>query len=317
GYAITAWFIYIISSKIQFESVKETLASANLALWLGLGLPCMFIAYVLRITCWWLMLRALNVGTRWSHTAGPFMASIALNNLLPFRAGDAVRAFAFSNQLGTRSSQVLGTILIQRLQDTLTLLLLLAIGLKASAIINIPHDLTANIYIISILALSATAGIILLAKPAASCIGYLKKRFARFESPLEKLGAFVDSLKILRNIKVLLPLSILGILSWSAEGGIYWASAEALGIEIPWSIALVSLALSTLSTLIPSSPGYVGTFHFFCSLSLELTGVDATSALAYAVLVHALLWAASTLVGLFYWNKSSRLERSLASATES
>ena len=53
--------------------------------------------------------------------------------------------------------------------------------------------------------------------------------------------------------------------------------------------------------MIPSSPGFVGTYHWFCMKSLALFGVPESAALSYAVISHALNTIPFTIIGLIYF----------------
>ena len=58
---------------------------------------------------------------------------------------------------------------------------------------------------------------------------------------------------------------------------------------------MVSLAVS-----IPASPGYIGTFHFFCIAALSLYGIGKNVALPFSVVLHASQYIPITLIGLIY-----------------
>jgi uncharacterized membrane protein YbhN (UPF0104 family) len=77
-------------------------------------------------------------------------------------------------------------------------------------------------------------------------------------------------------------------------GCVVWA----LDIPAGWAASGLSLAAATLATLLPSSPGYVGTFDYFAALGLTAHGITPAAATAFALLVHLLLWAPVTLFGL-------------------
>jgi uncharacterized membrane protein YbhN (UPF0104 family) len=62
----------------------------------------------------------------------------------------------------------------------------------------------------------------------------------------------------------------------------------------------LALPVGTLATLIPSTPGYVGTFDYFTVKAMTELGNTTAAATAYALLVHALLWLPPTLVGGLY-----------------
>ena len=48
----------------------------------------------------------------------------------------------------------------------------------------------------------------------------------------------------------------------------------AFGVEVSLLGAIFVMAFSTLSTLIPSSPGYFGTFHIVAITALEIIGIS-------------------------------------------
>ena len=89
----------------------------------------------------------------------------------------------------------------------------------------------------------------------------------------------------------------LSVLAWLLEGTMYACVAWALHVGgspvAPWFAA----ATGTLATLIPSSPGYVGTFDYFAILGLTAFGAQRAAATAFAVVVHVVLWLPVTLVG--------------------
>ncbi len=58
--------------------------------------------------------------------------------------------------------------------------------------------------------------------------------------------------------------------------------------------------------MIPSSPGFVGTYHWFCMKSLSLFGIPESEALSFAVISHALNTIPFTIVGLLYFWKENR-----------
>jgi uncharacterized membrane protein YbhN (UPF0104 family) len=61
------------------------------------------------------------------------------------------------------------------------------------------------------------------------------------------------------------------------------------------------LAAATLATLVPSSPGYVGTFHYAAALTMEAAGMGRDAATAAAILIHGVLWLTTTAIGLLCW----------------
>jgi len=71
-----------------------------------------------------------------------------------------------------------------------------------------------------------------------------------------------------------------------------------------------------LGVLIPSSPGYIGTFHFFAMSALAVFGAARETALSYALVSHAMQYLLVTGLGLlFLWRENLSLLRISAEAT--
>jgi len=51
---------------------------------------------------------------------------------------------------------------------------------------------------------------------------------------------------------------------------------------------------------VPSSPGYVGTYHYLCQISLAMFGVPAGPALSFGTVVHGISILPVFIVGLFF-----------------
>jgi len=74
--------------------------------------------------------------------------------------------------------------------------------------------------------------------------------------------------------------------------------------------ALFVMVVANLGILIPSSPGYIGTFHFFALSALAVFGVARETALSYAVVSHAMQYLLVTGLGiLFLWRENLSLLR--------
>jgi len=88
------------------------------------------------------------------------------------------------------------------------------------------------------------------------------------------------------------------MLVWLGEAGLYYSVLLGAGIDGSLLVALLVMAIATLSTLLPSSPGYVGSFHLAAFTAVSLVGDTAARAGSYAVIVHLSLWLPTTLAGV-------------------
>ena len=55
----------------------------------------------------------------------------------------------------------------------------------------------------------------------------------------------------------------------------------------------------SVGTMVPSSPGFIGTFHVAVAYALELMGVDPSMAASVAIASHFMATVPWTIIGLF------------------
>ena len=64
--------------------------------------------------------------------------------------------------------------------------------------------------------------------------------------------------------------------------------------------SLILLVITTIAVVVPSSPGYVGTYHYLCQITLALFGIPAGPALSFAAVVHGVNFIPVLVAGLFF-----------------
>jgi hypothetical protein len=72
----------------------------------------------------------------------------------------------------------------------------------------------------------------------------------------------------------------------------------AFGLPLNYGWAVLTMTVTNLGILAPSTPGYVGVFHVFCIMALETVGVPNAVATSYAISVHAVFYVPITLWGV-------------------
>jgi hypothetical protein len=117
---------------------------------------------------------------------------------------------------------------------------------------------------------------------------------------LDELNKSFVTLQHLARGNTMIRLVSWSMLAWLAEGCVFWFAALALPSLVTPLAGWLALPVGTLATLIPSTPGYVGTFDFFTVRAMTALGNTLGAATAYALLVHALLWLPPTLIGGLY-----------------
>ncbi len=299
-FCVAGFFLWLLLADRDLSAVGEHLAVIPLVSLL-VALACLTLGYSFRILRWWLLLRALDPQLPLSRPVWPFLVSIALNNVLPFRAGDAVRVFGFRRQLAAPASRIFGTVVVERLADLIFLAGVTALGLwLLGKTEGFAHWALA---VVAILVLGLL-GLVVTVMATPWLIGLFQAK-AESEGLLGKVSAqavtFLESLRVLRDWRLASLLVVTTAASWLFEGGVFVAVASGIGIVADAYAPWFSLGAGTLGTLIPSTPGHVGTFDFLAASALRAFAVPSEQAIAFALAVHAVLWLPLTLLGLGYF----------------
>jgi uncharacterized membrane protein YbhN (UPF0104 family) len=118
--------------------------------------------------------------------------------------------------------------------------------------------------------------------------------------------SFLAGLGVLSRRRDLALVAVTSLVAWSFEASMYWMVARAFGDPLATAMtpvgALLTTAIGNLATLVPSGPGYVGTFEAGVLLAVNGTlRVGRGLALSYAVLLHLILWLPVTIWGAIEW----------------
>ena len=114
------------------------------------------------------------------------------------------------------------------------------------------------------------------------------------------LGTAIESVRTLRHSPIRLFLSFLGTLGhWVALGGSGWIIANGLEIDVGVAVVVVLFMGSVFFvSAVPSLPGGAITFEAAVVYSLSLFDVENEPALAFALLMHIIMFAPSTLIAI-------------------
>lgn len=258
--------------------------------------------YAFRILRWSTMLRLAGADTNFWNCSAPFLGSIALNNMLPLRLGDVVRAFFFPNSMGITKTLSASTLLIERLLDLLAVFCLFTAVLFISDQILLPIELRYTLIILGSFGVGTLLFFFLFSKK-------LELFFIKILNNAEKSDKITKVYQFFRNflsnfhailkLKALLTIMCLAAIIWIAEAGLFYFVMLGAGLELDFTTTVFVMSVTTLSTLVPSSPGYVGTFHLAAFTALTSTGINAAEAASASIMIHIALWLPTTLVGIF------------------
>jgi uncharacterized protein (TIRG00374 family) len=297
GLAISALFLYATLATVPFGKVVDALGGARPE-WISAALGFVALAYLVKIQRWTAMLRSLGAKVDMRDTATPFLGGVAFNNVLPFRAGDVIRVVAFQRFTGVPASGQVGTLLLERLLDLFVLMTILFAAVTLWRIDVLDEALLAGLQLAALAVAIAILLFILAPASIRIVVRWAEPRVPKLRPAGEALLRLSDAVHTLSRPAFLAKVTGLSFVAWIADGGAYFAIGHALGVAASPEAALLAVSVGTLSTIIPSAPGYVGTFHFFTARVVSAFGANPVGAAAYAILIHALLWVATTASGL-------------------
>lgn len=304
GMIIAAVLLTLAVGNIQFRSALELFARVGIG-YLMAAVAFLACAYFVRILRWTVMLRTFDATVTWRQACGPFLASFALNNILPLRVGDVMRCFGFQEVLHIKPTRMFASLIVERILDLTTLLCFAAVILWWFESELRPFAyLRAGALLLAVTAIPLVIGVLIPSIPMFFVTIVRHLPFVRRSKIARNIISF--AMRSIRSLATIgaggrVPLLILlSIAGWALEGSVYYAVVYALHGSVRSVGPLLSMVSGTLATLIPSTPGYVGTFDFFAKLGLTASGETQTLAAVEALTVHAVLWLPVTLAGVGY-----------------
>jgi glycosyltransferase 2 family protein len=227
------------------------------------------------------------------------MVGFASGLLIP-RAGELLRPWLISRRHPIATSAGFATIILERLLDLITVLLLFAVYLfvlpapaaqiegRPMELLKLGGALTAGV------ALAVLVFLLALHANAERVIGTLEKLLTRaprwLAEPCSKvLRAFSNGLAVLRApFPLLARIGLESLVVWLLIALGFHLNHMAFGIGLPFHANFLLIAFLVVGVAIPT-PGMVGGFHAFYLLALsDVFGVPRATAAAAAVAAHAL-----------------------------
>jgi uncharacterized protein (TIRG00374 family) len=213
---------------------------------------------------------------------GPVSAAmligLAVNNLLPLRAGEAARILALGRSTGVSRVETLATVGLERVLDVFCLIVLLFAALPLLPEVEWLRPA-------AVLALVLALVLVVLAVAGERPFHALARRSERLEHAFHSLAR---GLVGLRRPRIAAAGFLLTCLSWVLVALSFWLVTLAFDLDLPVVAGLLALAAVGLSMILPAAPAALGVFEAAIVIALSAYDVPRSEALSYAFLLHAL-----------------------------
>jgi glycosyltransferase 2 family protein len=305
---ISAVFLALALRNVEWNQLIASLRNVNLSL-IAAALGLTLVANLIRAVRWGILL-GYAPGEKLPAVFSSMMIGYLGNNVLPARLGELIRIDSLYRQVGMSRSTSGATVLVERVVD---LVILIGVVGVLAAFVPLPPAIDAVGWSLVVIFVAGLATLIALACGGRQLIALftwlanaVSTRLGhKIEGLLERFMVGVQSLRTARKVTALLLLTTL---LWGTEAVVVGLVLTAMGISLGWIAPLFLLVVLSLSFAIPAAPGAVGTYEFFAVVALSAFAVSATQASAVALLLHGIVYATSTGLGvLCLWSQSLSL----------
>jgi glycosyltransferase 2 family protein len=241
------------------------------------------LATLVRAVRWQRLLEDEGGHPPFADTGALTCVGYAANNILPARAGDAVRAVLMAPVAGTSIRTVVGTLLAERVLDVVVLVVLfVVVGYGLLGEVGADKVEIVLAVAVALAAVAAAAWLALRRNP----------RVMGFLAPVASatLG--------LRRAHHGLRLLALTLLVWAIETGVWMSTAAAIGFGMNPIEGLYIVALASVFSMVPSGPAYAGTQDAAAIVGIKALGASGAQAVAYIVMLRFVIVVPITLTGL-------------------
>ncbi len=314
GVLVSLFFLFLAFRAVDLRQVIQAFREADYW-WVVPAVAGLFVSHWLRALRHRYLLepiRRMQTGQLFSALLIGYMA----NSFLPAHLGELLRAYIVGKKGRLPGSSALATIVVERVIDVFTLILIMAFTF---VVYPFPIWVRTSGYLTFGFAVGLMIFLVGLQKHeervthwAGRLLQPLSVRLA--DKVVSLLREFVEGLLPLKRRSDYAIVSVLSLLIWAGYLLVFIFCFQSFDFvrtyNLPWVASLVSLVITTIAVAVPSSPGYVGTYHWLCMKSLELFGVPSSAALSLAIVVHAISFIPVAIVGfLLAWREGYSISK--------
>jgi len=305
GGLLAWWFI----SRLDWALVGVNLRNARI--W-----PLVIAAILINVT---MIARSL----RWQAFLAP-IADAGLRNLFAAtsigfgaifvigRAGEIIRPAVLSLRERLRPSVTFATIFVERIYDTVAVVLLFSINLLFFTFPTGSRGNASQLEMIRLAGALLTAGVVigigllfLLRIRARSILIFLETRTLHLAPRLVRplinfIQHLTESLSVLMNIRELTVTVLYTVFVWATILAASWISFIAFDVHFTLSQIIFTLGFGLVGSLVPTPGGSAGAYHAAAAKGLEFLGLEPNLAASIAIINHLIGFGPPFLLGLYF-----------------
>ena len=293
------WWMY---RGIGWEELMDALSHKMSWTWMLLSLPFGVLAQVLRAIRWRQVLAPAGEKPRLSTCTHAVFLSYASSLVVP-RVGEVLRCGVLRRYEGTNFTCCVGTVVTERIIDTLVVLVLSALVFLTQIPVFLNFFQETGVSVSGLLGQFSLTGWLVTAVCgllALVCIVLVSKRFRIFSKTKSVVSDLKNGLLSVKEVEnpLLFIVYTLGI--WVSYYLHFYLTFFCFDFTAGLSplAALVAFVVGTFAVLVPT-PNGAGSWHFAVKTVLVLFGVGQTDAAVFVLIVHTLQTLLVALLGVW------------------
>lgn len=305
GIGVSVILVFFLFRGVDYHKLWEASSHANIYYWI----PAFLIQYLLmliRSLRWKYLLKSIKeigVGSLFSATTIGFMA----NNLLPARMGEFVRAYVIGQKEDVSVTSSFATIVVERIFDiiavlTMTVIVFLFLELP-SGVSQIKDTVRGGAFSLLVVLAGVVLFLTFLVAYRETAISMARRLLSPLPEKIQEqailfLNSLASGLEIVKDHRSLIMIIAYSAANWIVSALPIYLITVSFGFVLPFSSALLILILLAFAVSVPSSPGYVGPFHYAIYLGLGFYGIGKEEAIGMAIVMHLAQFVPLVILGL-------------------
>jgi len=310
GSSISLFLLWVVFHQVRFSLLWQTLSRAHYV-YLVPVLAILYGNMALRAARWDFLLRPVK-RVSFSTLIGSLFIGFMANNLLPARMGDVLRGYIMGKVEGISKTSSFATIVVEKLFDAITVLsFLMVLFVTVKNMQTYPSfkkALKVGGYV-SFGIFAVTLSVLFFIKNyfeqfcrviAWALAPFSKLALGWSERGVQHLHSFREGLLSAERWDYLSAAFLFSFLTWGTYALAIHITCLTFRVTLPLSASFLAMVAICLGTVIPFTPGYIGTYHAAVTYSLLLYRVPLEKAVGISLVFHASCFLLTTLMGFFY-----------------
>ncbi len=306
--AVSVGVLLFLLSRLNRAELLNQVTRAQ-PLWLALALALYWIAILLGVFKWRLLVRVQRLDASYGDLAAYTFAGLFLGNVLPSNiGGDVVRAYALA-RAAKQTEAAITSVVVDRLMGLVAFLIaaLVNLGLVALLITNTAQLEALESATVVTAMLFTLACALLFSRRVTRRFAFVFAHpwFARFKPRAQRLYQAIQTFRSSYPIlaaNVLVSASVIIVATF-----VWYAVARALGLDIPLIYFFLFNPLIAFVLMLPISFNGLGPKEATAVFFFGLVGVPSEAAFALSLIFHAIVVLTSLPGGVLWWRERERV----------